>query len=198
MDISRARSILIDKYLALRDIKTQRIIAMSSDHSEKQRLLNAVHAAGSGYGARFILVHQAVADRLGLNVIDLRCLRLAGEAVEPTAGHLAKITGLTTGTITGLLDRLEKAGFIRRERDPEDRRKVIVKVLPSGIQKVERIMAPLSGDMNKVLEEFTEDELRAVVKFFEVTAAAVSRHVERIHKERPAKRKPSRHPAQPR
>ena len=167
---------------------------MSSDKPEKRRLLHAVQEAGSGYGARFILVHQAVAERLGLNVIDLRCLRLAGEAVEPTAGHLAKITGLTTGTITGLLDRLERARFIRRERDPEDRRKVIVKVLPSGVQKVERIMAPLSEDMNKALGDFTEDELRAVVKFFEVTGAAVSRHVERIREEMPAKPEPSRRP----
>jgi len=170
---------------------------MSSDQSEKQRLLKAVHLAGSGYGARFILVHQAVADRLGLNVIDLRCLRLAREAAEPTAGHLAKITGLTTGTITGLLDRLERARFIRRERDPEDRRKVIVRVLPGGLQKVERIMAPLAADMNQVLEDFTEDELRAVVKFFEVTTAAVTRQVERLHEEMPAKRPPSRRPAPP-
>src|SRR5215472_8734064 len=171
---------------------------MSSDKPEKQRLIEAVHRAGSGYGARFILVHQAVAERLGLNVIDLRCLRLAREAVEPTAGHLAKITGLTTGTITGVLDRLEKARFIRRERDPEDRRKVIVKVLPGGVQKVEKIMAPLSEDMNKALQDFTADELKAVVKFFEVTGAAVSRHVERIREEMPAKREPSRRPPPPR
>lgn len=171
---------------------------MSSDQLEKQRLLKAVHEAGSGYGARFILVHQAVAERLGLNVIDLRCLRLAREAPEPTAGHLAKITGLTTGTITGVLDRLERARFIRRERDPEDRRKVIVKVLPSGLQKLERIMAPLSEEMNRALEVFTEEELRAAVKFFEVTAAAVSRHVARIHEEMPAKREPSRRPPPPR
>ena len=171
---------------------------MSSDQLGKQRLLKAVQQAGSGYGARFILVHQAVAERLGLNVIDLRCLRLASEAIEPTAGHLAKITGLTTGTITGVLDRLERARFIRRERDPQDRRKVIVKVLPSGLEKVERIMAPLSEDMNKVLEAFTEDELRAVVKFFEATAATVSRHLERIHEEMPAKREPSRRPSPPR
>lgn len=171
---------------------------MSSDQLEKQRLLKAVHQAGSGYGARFILVHQAVAERLGLNVIDLRCLRLAREAPEPTAGHLAKITGLTTGTITGLLDRLEKGHFIRRERDPEDRRKVIVKVLPGGIQRLERIMGPLSEDMDKALQDFTTDELRAVVKFFEATAAAVSRQVARIHEEVPAKRERSRRPPAPR
>ena len=171
---------------------------MSSDQLEKQRLLKAVHQAGSGYGARFILVHQAVAERLGLNVIDLRCLRLARETLEPTAGHLAKITGLTTGTITGLLDRLERGHFIRRERDPEDRRKVIVKVLPGGLQRLERIMAPLSEDMDKALQDFTTDELRAVVKFFEVTAAAVSRQVARIHAEVPAKRQRSRRPPAPR
>jgi len=171
---------------------------MSSDRLEKQRLLKAVQQAGSGYGARFILVHQAVAERLGLNVIDLRCLRLASEAVDPTAGHLAKITGLTSGTITALLDRLERARFIRRERDPGDRRKVIVKVLPSGVRKVETIMAPLSEDMNRALEELTEAELRAAVKFFEVTAAAVSRHLERIHAEMPPKGEPQRRPPRPR
>jgi DNA-binding MarR family transcriptional regulator len=187
-------SITVDKYLGSRDIKAHKVNAMSSDEAEKQQLLKAVHQAGSAYGARFLLVHQAVADRLGLNVIDLRCLRLARDAAEPTAGHLAKITGLTTGTITGLLDRLERARFIRRERDPEDRRKVVVKVLPSAVEKIEKIMGPLSQDMNQALEDFTEDELRAVLKFFEVTAAAVSRHVDRIQDAPPPKRPPSRRP----
>ena len=171
---------------------------MSSEQMEKQGLLKAVQQAGSGYGARFILLHQAVAERLGLNIIDLRCLRLASEAEEPTAGHLAKITGLTTGTITGLLDRLEKARFIRRERVVDDRRKVIVKVLPGGTQKIESVMGPLSQDMNKALQDFTEDELKAIVKFFDVTAAAVSRHIERIQEEMPAKRERSRRPPPPR
>jgi DNA-binding MarR family transcriptional regulator len=149
----------------------------------KLGLLRAVQEAGSSYGARFMLVHQAVAERLGLNIIDLRCLRLAQEAAEPTAGQLATITGLTTGTITGVLDRLEKAHFVRRERDTEDRRKVMVKVLPGGVQKVEKIMAPLSEEMNKAMQDFTEDELKAVVKFFDMTSGAVARHLERIRKQ---------------
>jgi DNA-binding MarR family transcriptional regulator len=168
---------------------------MSSEQPGKQGLLKAVQLAGSGYGARFILLHQAVAERLGLNIIDLRCLRLASEAEEPTAGHLAKITGLTTGTITGLLDRLEKARFIRRERVADDRRKVIVKVLPSGAQKIERIMGPLSQDMNEALQDFTEAELKAVLRFFDVTAGAVSRHLGRIQEDRQSKRVRSRSPA---
>ena len=162
---------------------------MSSEQPGKQDLFRAVQQAGSGYGARFILLHQAVAERLGLNIIDLRCLRLASEAEEPTAGHLAKITGLTTGTITGLLDRLEKARFIRRERVANDRRKVIVKVLPGGAQKIERVMGPLSQDMDKALQHFTEEELKSVLKFFEVTAGAVSRHLERIDEHMQTKRR---------
>jgi len=155
---------------------------MSSD-AAKRSLIQAVQQAGSGYGARFMLLHQAVADSLGLNIIDLRCLRLAGDAGEPTAGHLAKITGLTTGTITAVLDRLEKARFVRRVRDAEDRRKVMVKVLPGGVQRIEKIMGPLSQDMNHTLQDLSEDELRAVLKFFDVTSGAVSRHLERIHDE---------------
>lgn len=154
---------------------------MSTHRVTKNDLLRTVQEAGSRYGARFMLVHQAVADRLGLNIIDLRCLRLAQEAADPTAGYLARITGLTTGTITGVLDRLEKARFVRRERDTEDRRKVIVKVLPGGLQRVEKIMAPLSQDMSKAMQDFTEEELKAVVRFFDVTAGAVGRHLERIH-----------------
>jgi DNA-binding MarR family transcriptional regulator len=156
---------------------------MSTERMAKAGLLRAVQEAGSSYGARFMLVHQAVAERLGLNIIDLRCLRLAQDAAEPTAGYLATITGLTTGTITGVLDRLEKARFVRRERDTEDRRKVMIKVLPGGVQKVERIMAALSEDMNRALQDFTEDELRAVVKFFGVTSGAVARHLERIREQ---------------
>ena len=155
-----------------------------SSETGKRSLIEAVLQAGSGYGARFMLLHQAVADSLGLNIIDLRCLRLAREGGEPTAGHLAKITGLTTGTITAVLDRLEKARFIRRVRDAEDRRKVMVKVLAGGVQRIERIMAPLSQDMTGALQDLSEDELKAILKFFDVTSGAVSRHLERIHGKR--------------
>src|SRR5690349_17418803 len=129
---------------------------MSSNRHQREALQTAVQRAGSLYGARFMLVHQAIAERLGLNVIDLRCLRLAREAGAPTAGQLSKITGLTTGTITGILDRLERARFVRRERVTGDRRKVTVKVLPSGVRQVERVMAPLSRDIAAALENFDE------------------------------------------
>ena len=110
---------------------------------------------------------------------------------------MAKITGLTTGTITGPLDCSVKARFTLRERGSEDRRKVIAKVLPAGVQRVEKIMAPLSDDINKALQDFTEDELKAVLKFFDVTAGAVSRHLERIDEHMQSKRGRSHRPPAP-
>src|SRR5690349_6128631 len=83
---------------------------------------------GRELSARTVLFHQAVAERLGIGSTDHKCLDIAARAStdQPlTAGQLAELTGLTTGAITGVLDRLEKAGFIRREKHPHDRRQVV-------------------------------------------------------------------------
>jgi DNA-binding MarR family transcriptional regulator len=153
---------------------------MSNPKTQRAELLKAVQQAGSRYGARFLLFHQAVADRLGLNVIDLRCLRLARDSDGVTAGQLAKITGLTTGTITGVIDRLENAGFVRRERDGEDRRRVTIKLLQSGQRKLDKIMEPLSSAMNQAMAGLSDDQLAAVLDFFTKTGGVVAEQIEQL------------------
>ena len=74
---------------------------------------------------------RAIADRVGLNAIDLQVINILNITGPTTAGELAEITGVTTGAITGLLNRLERAGLVRRERDPDDRRRVIVRLVPN-------------------------------------------------------------------
>src|SRR4051794_6569019 len=76
-------------------------------------------------GAQAVLFHVQVADALGLNATDLRCLVIAGDA-PVTAGRLAELTGLTSGAITGVIDRLERGRFVRRSEDPRDRRRVVI------------------------------------------------------------------------
>src|SRR5919109_1824865 len=71
---------------------------------------------------------QAVADALGLNRTDMRCLDILDREGRMTAGRLAEATGLTTGAVTTVLDRLEQAGYARRVRDTDDRRRVYVEV----------------------------------------------------------------------
>src|ERR1700722_4560337 len=77
---------------------------------------------------------KAVADRAGISSSDMDCMDFLNIEGRMTAGRLAELTGLTTGAITGVIDRLEKAGFVRRERDQDDRRKVFI------VPVVERMM----------------------------------------------------------
>ena len=75
---------------------------------------------------------QAVADAIGLNRTDMRCLDVISREGRVPAGRLAAETGLTTGAITTVLDRLERAGYARRVRDPDDRRRVLVELTPEA------------------------------------------------------------------
>ncbi|MGH6981507.1 MAG: MarR family winged helix-turn-helix transcriptional regulator, partial [Stellaceae bacterium] len=86
--------------------------------------------ATKALSAHNLALSQAIAERLGINVSDLECLTMARAAGDNgvTAGDLAAATALTSGAITGVIDRLERAGFVRRVRDPHDRRKVLVEV----------------------------------------------------------------------
>jgi DNA-binding MarR family transcriptional regulator len=80
--------------------------------------------------AQGVLYGQAVADMTGMSGSDIDCMDFLNLEGRMTAGRLAELTGLTTGAITGVIDRLEKAGFVRRERDETDRRKVFIVVVP--------------------------------------------------------------------
>src|SRR5262245_4409010 len=100
-----------------------------SSESRRRVLLAALNDSFRQLSTATILFHQAIADRLGLNVTDHKCADILLRTGPVTAGELARQTGLTTGAITGVIDRLEKAGFVRRIRDADDRRRVIVEPL---------------------------------------------------------------------
>src|SRR5882724_6329519 len=74
-----------------------------------------------------VMFHQAIAERIGLNATDFKCLDLLARTGPTTPGHLSELLRLTGGAITGVIDRLEAAGFVQRERDQNDRRRVIIK-----------------------------------------------------------------------
>src|SRR5271169_2979874 len=93
---------------------------------ERAALAMAFIAAIRKTGSLMHLMSQAAADRVGVNATDLNCLNILSFSGQLTAGELARATGLTTASITGVIDRLEEAGFVRRERDTKDRRRVVV------------------------------------------------------------------------
>src|SRR5437016_10273368 len=82
-----------------------------------------------------------------------------------TAGRLAEVTGLTTGAITGVVDRLEKAGFVRRERDDNDRRKVFIAVVPENTAKIGRLYQNMQRAILKDWESYSDAELKLLLRF---------------------------------
>src|SRR5690349_8399925 len=116
-----------------------------------------------------VLLHQAIADRLGLNPTDHKCLGLLVDAGRPvTPGELATLTGLTTGAVTGVVDRLEAAGFVRRTRDPEDRRKVGIEVVFERVKRqVFPVFEQLARRMGVVAGAYKPREIETIVDFLE-------------------------------
>ena len=116
--------------------------------------------------SRVLLVHQAIAERLGLGLSDLKALDLAGWAGGPvTAGRIAEITGLSTSAVTALLDRLEGAGFVERHRDAADRRRVFVTSTGKREREVLAAFQPLQQATQELLASYSAGELELVTGF---------------------------------
>ncbi len=121
--------------------------------------------------ARAILNNQRVAEQVGLHVTDLQCINILDLLGPLRPGELAEHTGLTTGGITVALDRLEKAKYIRRQPNPNDRRSVLVQVVPARLRKLDAHYRTIRERLGILLAGFSEAELAAVLKFFKATNA---------------------------
>ncbi len=124
----------------------------------------AIHAIVEKFremSTQTIMFHQRVADVLGLHITDHKSLDILYHFGAMPAGQLGELTGLTTGAVTGIIDRLEEAGYVRRINDPKDRRRTIIE--PTGNRKLEKkiegIFIPLHERMHKLLSSYTDIEL---------------------------------------
>lgn len=121
---------------------------------------------GREMGVHTIMFHQAVAERLGLNITDHKCLDyILREEGGATAGELAQATGLTSGAITGVIDRLERAGFAKRHPDPKDRRKVIVVPVPDRLPEIGKLFESLGRNMGRMMSSYSPREAELLVAF---------------------------------
>jgi DNA-binding transcriptional ArsR family regulator len=112
------------------------------------------------------LMSQAAAERIGINATDLNCLNILSLGGEVTAGQLAQATGLTTASITGVVDRLEQAGYVRRERGTQDRRRVVIHlIIEPVLRDVVTVFAPMLTAWHAVADGYTEDELKLIIGF---------------------------------
>ncbi|MEV6877100.1 MarR family transcriptional regulator [Amycolatopsis sp. NPDC051128] len=113
-----------------------------------------------------VLRHARIAERMGLSGTDHKAFDLAIQAGGPlTAGRIAELTGLSTGAVTGVIDRLEKVGLVRRVRDPEDRRKVLVEVVPGVVDRFAPLFQSAFDALRETLAQFSPAERKAIERY---------------------------------
>jgi DNA-binding MarR family transcriptional regulator len=154
----------------------------SGDLSRRAQLLAALNVAFRTSSAQSVMLSQAAADYLEMASSDIECFDLLSLHGPMTAGRLAELTGLTTGAITGVIDRLERAGYASRERDPNDRRRVIVTPNLQRHADPAAVAAygPVAAAMDDLLTRYTDDELALILDFFTRANAALHDHVARL------------------
>lgn len=134
--------------------------------AKKNDLIQDVAEAGAELGRATIFFHEAMAEKFNLNSTDMKCMRFILKSDKPIlAGDLAKHTGLTTGAVTGILDRLEKEKMISRFRDKADKRKVLVQASKDMAKKLSATYLPFSKLVSKVIQEFTDEELQIILRY---------------------------------
>jgi DNA-binding MarR family transcriptional regulator len=142
---------------------------------ERRALLEAINSRIKDVSRLTLLFSEAMASRLGVGVTDLECLDLVARGSNVTAGALAEGTGLTTGAITGAIDRLERAGLVERKRDGTDRRKVIVAGTPAT-RRVDPWREQMRRAVTRILARYDDDELA----FFERALGELSEAAELV------------------
>jgi DNA-binding MarR family transcriptional regulator len=168
------------EYLGGRDNEMVKAHTNNAAIDRELLLMQLMRAIRIG-SAQGVLHSHLIADRLGINSRDLESLDLLQFHGPLSAGELAKLTGLTTGAITGLVDRLERAGFVRRTRDLHDRRRVIIELnFELAEPKIMPYFEPLSEAMAAFMQRFSDAELETLLEFFEGSAVAMQQAIDRL------------------
>lgn len=134
--------------------------------SSQSSLFPALNRSVRLFIAGSSLFSQRVAEKLGLHPTDMQFLNLLDLLGPMTPGALGQCSGLSSGGVTVVLDRLERAGYIRRSSHPSDRRSVLVGIVPARRKRVLANYDAVQKQFETVLESFSEDELQTILKFF--------------------------------
>ncbi|HXX66969.1 MAG TPA: MarR family transcriptional regulator [Polyangiaceae bacterium] len=134
------------------------------------------------FAARVVLFHEAVAEKVGLHVTDVKVLRLLGaEALTP--GQLVEHTGLTGAAVTALVDRLVERGYVTRERDEADRRRVTVRAVPAQVRKIDKVYVAYGEEMSKLLAQYSSAEFAVIEGFLKHTTELLREHTARLREQ---------------
>lgn len=151
----------------------------SKEDLERQVLMSAAE-----YGINAVLFRNAIGRKLGLNITDSECLSVLGTKGISTPTELAHYTGLTTGSTTAMLDRLEKAGFITRRRNPKDRRGVLIEINRDSAKTTGPMVAGVQKAHRKLIASYSAAELEVIADFLTRFTENVKEHTRLIEQDR--------------
>lgn len=148
----------------------------------RRQLLDRLWDLGRIMSTQTVFLHQAIAQTVGLNATDTKCidLILRGPQDGVTAGWLSQMTGLTTGAITHILDRLEKRGFLERTRDTRDRRKVFVRVRLETLEPLMPKYEAIGKAYLAFVEQYSDKDLQLICDYLEKTSAISERELMKL------------------
>ncbi|MCB9295523.1 MAG: MarR family transcriptional regulator [Lewinellaceae bacterium] len=148
------------------------------------RIIAEINGLGREMSTATVVFHQAVAEKAGLSGTDHKYVDLLFRHGSMTAGELAEHAGLTTGAVTGVIDRLEKAGLVRRERDPADRRKVVVALDEEAArERISPAFQHMQQGLGQLYEGFSDQELGVVKRYLESTIAFYEGQIKHLREE---------------
>ncbi len=153
----------------------------------RTELLAALDREGRRTGSLGSMHARAIADLAGVHPTDFEAMDVLDWTGPITAGELARRIGLTSGAVTGVIDRLERDGWVRRGTDPRDRRRVIVELVPDpphvGTAQIEAF-EPLTAEMAAINDRFDDDQLQAVLDWLRAANDAIERSTARMRARR--------------
>jgi DNA-binding MarR family transcriptional regulator len=158
--------------------------------ARRRKLIEELDRQNRRSGSVGSLHAKAIAERAGLNDTDFECLDVLDWSGPITAGELARRVGITSGAVTGVMDRLERGGWVRRAADPADRRRVIVEIVPPGPDgpNAERYadmaaaFTPLQAEIAGIVADLDDDQLETIVDYLRASSEAVERSIERMRR----------------
>ncbi|WP_371576902.1 MarR family transcriptional regulator [Streptomyces sp. NBC_01314] len=138
---------------------------MSRDTDRRGELLAALHRAGREHSNAAVMFHAAVGARMGLGLTEEKTLDLLERERALTAGEIAARTGLAPASVSGLIDRLERKGFVRRVRDRDDGRRVIVEIDQEHVASFGDLFATFVAGLEALYADYSEEQLGLILDF---------------------------------
>ena len=148
--------------------------------SEREKLLEEAVRAVYTASTAAVFFHTAVAEQIGLGPTDEKTILILSGLGPLTAGEIAQYTGLTTASVTSLIDRLEEKGFVKRVRDTKDRRRVIVELNQTRLAELMQVFASVGGIFEGLLPAYNDEQLTTIIDYLTRSAKLSQEAVARL------------------